>query len=48
MKEHATQARALCPVGNAAVLATVAILAALGMYQPDDLVDDMRGALTAS
>lgn len=45
VKEACAQARALWPVGNAAVLCYVAILAALGMYQPDDLVDDMRGAL---
>jgi adenylate cyclase len=45
LREASAQARALWPVGNAAVLCYVAILTALGMYQSDDMVDDMRGAM---
>ena len=45
LQEASAQARTLWPVGHAAVLCYVAILAAIGMYQPDDLVHDIRDAL---
>ncbi len=45
VREANEHARGLPPVGNAAVMCYVAILAAVGMYQPDGLVDDMRRAL---
>jgi adenylate cyclase len=45
LREASEQARALAPVNNAHVLQYLGIIAALGMCQADDLVDDMRDAL---
>jgi adenylate cyclase len=43
--EGIRNARALTPVGYAIILSNCSFMTAMGMYQPDDLVDEMRGAL---
>jgi adenylate cyclase len=45
LREVSEQARVLSPVSYAAVLAYWVTLSRVGMYQPDDLVDEMRDAL---
>jgi adenylate cyclase len=45
LREVSERARVLPPVSYAAVLAYWVTLSRVGMYQPDDLVDEMRDAL---
>jgi adenylate cyclase len=45
LRESTERARVLPPVSYAIILCYWGLMAAMGMYQPDDLVDEMREAL---
>jgi adenylate cyclase len=45
LREGLRRARVLPPVSYAIILSFGGLMAAMGMYQPDDLVDEMREAL---
>jgi adenylate cyclase len=45
LREGTLRGRVLPPVSFAIILSFDALMAAMGMYQPDDLVDEMREAL---
>jgi adenylate cyclase len=45
LREGTLRGRVLPPVSFAIILSFYALMAAMGMYQPDDLVDEMREAL---